>query len=193
MALAIEQGNSRLTAILLFVIAVMLVYLLCFHWFLIKHIDYSEEIGGLRDQLGRFTRVAAMREVYETQLRELQDARADRNLFLGENGFNEAAAAMSERLGEAVEARATGTCQIVSRQPVRPRAQERFEKVTVSVRMRCGIEDITSILYWLETSAPLVMVEELSITKGRARRLARSQTPTTSLLDVRFDMSGYLR
>ena len=192
MALAVEQGNSRLTAILLFVIVLMLVYVLCFHWFLIRHIDYSEEIGSLREQLGRFTRVASMREDYEAQLRELQDARSDTNLFLGESDFNEAAAAMSERLGQAVDARATGTCQIVSRQPVRPRVQERFEKVTVSVRMRCGIEDLTSILYWLESSAPLVLVEELTITKGRARR-TRAQTQDSGFLEVRFDMSGYLR
>jgi general secretion pathway protein M len=190
MALAVEQGNSRMTAVLLFVIAVIVVYLVCFHWFILKHADYSEEISGLRDQLGRFTQVAAMRDMYEERLRDLQANRSDQNLFVEERDFNEAAAAMSERLGLAVDARAANSCQIVSRQPVRPRVQERYEKVTVNVRMRCGIDDVKSILHWLETSIPLIIVEEMTIVKPRSRRARDTQD--SGILDVRFNMSGYL-
>ena len=190
MALAVEKGNSRLTAILIFFIVVILVYLLCFHWFILRHLDYATEIGDLRDQLGRFNRVAAMRDVYNEKLRELQSNRSDQNLFLEERDFNEAAAAMSERLGQVVDARAANNCEIVSRQPVRPRVQERYEKVTVNVRMRCGIDDLKSILHWLESSVPLIIVEEMTITKPRTRRVRNE--PETSFLDIRFNMSGYL-
>lgn len=191
MALAVEKGNSRLTAILIFVIGVIVVYLLCFHWFILKQMDYSEEIGGLREQLDRFNRVAALRDVYEDKLRDLQSNRSDQNLFLEERDFNEAAAAMSERLGQVVDARAANSCQIVSRQPVRPRVEERYEKVTVNVRMRCGIDDVKSILHWLESSVPLIIVEEMTIVKPRTRR-SRNQQQDSGLLDVRFNMSGYL-
>ncbi len=191
MALAVEQGNSRMTAVLILGIVVILVYLLCFHWFILRHVDYSEEISGLRDQLGRFTRVAAMREQYEGRLNELRANRSDQNLFLEERDFNEAAAAMSARLGQAVDARADNSCAIVSRQPVRPRVQERYEKVTVNVRMRCGIDDVRSILHWLESSVPLIIVEEMTIVKPRVRR-RRGEAVDSGLLDVRFNMSGYL-
>jgi general secretion pathway protein M len=191
MELAVEKGNSRMTAILLFVIVLIVVYLLCFHWFILRHVEYSDEIETLREQLGRFNRVAAMREPYETRLRDLQTNRSDQNLFLEESGFNEAAAAMSQRLGEAVDARADNSCEIVSRQPVRPRVQERYEKVTVNVRMRCGIEDVMSILHWLESSVPLIIVEEMTIVKPRVRS-RRGEAQDSGLLDVRFNMSGYL-
>lgn len=190
MALAVEKGNSRMTAVLLFTIVLIVVYLLGFHWFILRHVEYSSEIDSLRDQLGRFTRVAEMREVYETRLGDLQSNRSDQNLFLEERDFNEAAAAMSERLGLAVDARADNSCQIVSRQPVRPRVQERYEKVTVNVRMRCGIDDVMSILHWLESSVPLIIVEEMTIVKPRVRR--RGNERDSGLLDVRFNMSGYL-
>ncbi|MDX1554778.1 MAG: type II secretion system protein GspM, partial [Xanthomonadales bacterium] len=169
----------------------ILVYLLCFHWFILKHLDYSEEISGLQDQLGRFTRVAALKDVYDQRLRDLQANRSDANLFLEERDFNEAAAAMSERLGQAVSARAANDCTIVSRQPVRPRVQERYEKVTVNVRMRCGIDDLNSILHWLESSVPLIIVEEMTIVKPRVRR-SRNNSADTGQLDIRFNMSGYL-
>lgn len=190
MALVVEKGNSRMTAVLLFTIVLIVVYLLGFHWFILRHVEYSSEIDSLRDQLGRFTRVAEMREVYETRLSDLQSNRSDQNLFLEERDFNEAAAAMSERLGLAVDARADNSCQIVSRQPVRPRVQERYEKVTVNVRMRCGIDDVMSILHWLESSVPLIIVEEMTIVKPRVRR--RGSEQDSGLLDVRFNMSGYL-
>lgn len=192
MALAVEQGNSRMTAILLFVILVIIVYLLVFHWFILKHVEYSGEISELREQLGRFSRVAAMRDVYEERLRDLQSNRSDQNLFLEELDFNEAAAAMNERLAQAVDARADNSCTIVSRQPVRPRVQERYEKVTVNVRMRCGIDDVNSILHWLETSVPLIIVEEMTIVKPRTRRSRRNEQQDTGQLDVRFNMSGFL-
>jgi general secretion pathway protein M len=194
MALAIEQGNSRRTAILLLVIALILVYLLGFHWFILRHMDYSDEISDLALQLGRFQRVAAQRELVESQLQALQGRRSESNLFLEEGDFNEAAAGMSERLNQMVSAQAEGSCQIVSRQPVRARVVERFEKVTVNVRMRCPTEDLMRVLYSLETGVPMIIAEELTIIKPRARRRVRNQVVSADeALDVRFNMSGYLR
>lgn len=193
MAFAIEQAKSRRTAILMFVVAVLLVYLLGFHWFIVRHLEYGTEIAELTEQLGRFQRVAAQREQVEKQLQSLQGRRSESNLFLEEGDFNEAAAAMSERLNQMVSGQADESCQIVSRQPVRAREVERFEKVTVNVRMRCNGEDLMSVLYSLETGVPMIIVEELTIIKPRARRQAPNQPDAAAAaLDVRFNMSGYL-
>jgi len=193
MALVAEQGNNRLAAILLFVITVILVYLLCFHWFILRHRDYGADISELSGQLGRYQRVAAQKTQYESLLQDLENRQSDASLFLGGRDFNEAAAEMSERLGQMINTQAEDTCQIVSRQPVRPRVQERFQKVTVNVRMRCGIEDLKKVLYSLETSVPMVIADEVTVIKPRTRRRSKNQaTPTPTALDIRFNMSGYL-
>jgi len=193
MALVAEQGNNRLAAILLFVIAVILVYLLCFNWFILRHRDYSIEISELSGQLGRFQRVAAQKTHYESSLQELYNRRSDESLFLEGGDFNEAAAEMSERLGQMISTQAEDTCQIVSRQPVRPRVQERFQKVTVNVRMRCGIVDLKKVLYSLETGVPMVIADEVTVIKPRTRRRSNNQaTRVRAALDIRFNMSGYL-
>jgi len=195
MALVADQGNNRLTAILLFVIVLLLVYLLCFHWIILKHREYSRDISDLSQQLGRFQRVAAQRSFFEQQLQSLQNRKSDENLFLEGSDFNEAAAGMSERLSRMISTQADDSCQIVSRQPVKPRVQERFEKVTVNVRMRCNIEDLKKILYSLETGVPMVIADDLTVIKPRTRRRVRSNqpVPVQSTLDIRFNMSGYLR
>jgi len=195
MALVAGQGNNRLTATLLLVIVLLMVYLLCFHWFILRHVEYGGEISGLAEQLGRFERVAAQRQQYEEQLLDLQNRKPDENLFLEGGDFNEAAAGMSERLSQMISTQADDSCQIVSRQPVRPRVQERFEKVTVNVRMRCQIEDLKKVLHALETGIPMVIADEVTVIKPRARRRARKnqEVVVQNTLDIRFNMSGYLR
>jgi general secretion pathway protein M len=194
MALVAEQGNNRLAAVLILVILAIMVYLLCFHWFILRHLDYNSEIADLSDQLGRFERVAAQRTEYETLLQALQERKADENLFLSGNDFNEAAAGMSERLSQMITVQADDSCQIVSRQPVRPRVQERFEKVTVNVRMRCGVEDLKKVLHSLEAGVPMIIADEVTVIKPRNRRRRQAnQNAASGVLDIRFNMSGYLR
>jgi len=191
---SLKQGNSKLTAVLLLVIALILVYLLCFHWFILSHLAYGEEISELESQLVRYREVAAQKEQVEAQLEALQGRRTESNLFLTEADFNEAAAAMSERLSQMLGSFADESCQIVSRQPVRARVVERFEKVSVNVRMRCDIQDLMQMLYNLETGAPMIFAEELTVIKPRARRRNNQQAADdVQALDIRFNMSGYLR
>jgi len=193
MELLPTQQNSRTTAILLLVISIILAYLLLFHWFILRHRDYATELSDLREQLSRFESVAAMRDSAEQRLQSIRASRVDANLFLAEADFNEAAAAMSERLGQMVNTQADADCQIVSRQPVRPRIQERYERVTVNVRMRCQPADMLQILYRLESEVPMIIVEDLNIVRPRARRrVGRSVVETAESLDIRFNMSGYL-
>ena len=192
MALVAEQGNNRLAAILLFVVVVIFVYLLCFHWFILEHRDYGTEISDLSGQLGRYQRVAAQKTQVRSLLQDLENRQSDESLFLEGGNFNEAAAEMSERLGQMINTQAEDTCQIVSRQPVRPRVQERFQKVTVNVRMRCGIEDLKKVLYSLETGVPMVISDEVTVIKPRSRRRAKEASPVRAALDIRFNMSGYL-
>jgi general secretion pathway protein M len=195
MAVVAQPANSRLTAILILVIVLLLIYLGCFHWFILRHLEYSAEIGELSEQLGRYQRVAAQRGDYETLLQGLENRKSDENLFLEGSDFNEAAAGMSERLSQMISVQAEDSCQIVSRQPVRPRVQERFEKVTVNVRMRCGIEDLKKVLYALESGVPMVIADEVTVIKPRSRRRrsANREPEAGQLLDIRFNMSGYLR
>jgi general secretion pathway protein M len=189
-----DQKNAKSTAIMLLVIASLLVYLLVFHWFILRHGEYVEEIGDLRDQLNRFQTVASQRESLQADLGEIRNSQKDLDLFLEDPEFDQAAAAMSSSIGNMVRAQAGDTCQIVSRQPVRPKVQERFQKVTVNVRMRCDARDFLKILYAMETGTPLMLVDDLNIIRPRTRRRARGAEPAAQgALDIRFNVSGYLK
>jgi len=188
-----DSKNSKTTAIMLLIIALLLVYLLVFHWFIQRHRAYAEELGGLREQLTRFQVVASQRESLQSRLGEVRNSQEDIALFLEEPEFDEAAADMSSQLGQLVRTQADDACQIVSRQPVRPRVQERFQKVTVNVRMRCDAEDFLQVLYRMETGTPLMLVDDLNIIRPRTRRSRGSKAQVQGALDIRFNVSGYLK
>ena len=189
-----DQRNSKVTALMLLVIALLLAYLLFFHWFVLRHREYAEEIGDLRGQLSRFQSVATQRESLQVTLNQVRSSKGDANLFLEYPSFDEAAAAMSGNLGDMVRTLADDSCQIVSRQPVRPRVQERFEKVTVNVRMRCDAEDFLQVLYGMETGEPLMLVNDLNIIRPRTRSRSRNApAQVQGALDIRFNVSGYLK
>jgi len=189
-----DQRNSKTTALLLLAIAVILVYLLFFHWFVLRHKDYASEIDDLRDQLSRFETVASQREALQARLSTIRNSQEDAGLFFDYPSFDEAAAAMSGSIGDMVRMQADDSCQIVSRQPVRARVQERFEKITVNVRMRCNAEDFVKVLYGMETNIPLMLVDDLNVIRPRTRSRSRNQQATVQgALDIRFNVSGYLR
>ena len=189
-----DQRNSKTTALMLLAIALLLVYLLLFHWFVLRHLDYAEEIDDLRSQLVRFQSVASQRESLQTQLGQIRNSQSDEGLFFVYPSFDEAAAALSGNIGDMVRTQADDSCQIVSRQPVRPRVQERFEKVTVNVRMRCDAEDFLKVLYGMETGMPLMLVDDLNVIRPRTSRRSRNQqVQAQGALDIRFNVSGYLK
>ncbi|KAA9130768.1 hypothetical protein F3N42_10360 [Marinihelvus fidelis] len=194
MQLTSDQQNGKLTAVLLLLITLILAYMLGFHWFVKRHMAYAEELDGLRNQLGRFQAVAGQHDTLVAQLADIRASRDDAELFLAEGGFNEAAAAMSQRLGQLVSAEAEGGCHVVSQQPIRPRVQERFQRVTVNVRMRCDGDDLIRVLYRLESEVPMVLIDDLNIIRPRTRRRVGGQvTEVAQPMDVRFNMSGYLK
>jgi general secretion pathway protein M len=186
-----DQRNSKATALMLLAIASLLVYLVFFHWFVLRHKEYAEEIGDLRTQLSRFQTVAYQRESLQERLSQLRNSKGDAELFLDQPSFDEAAAAMSSGINDLVRSLSSDSCQIVSRQPIRARVQERFQKVTVNVRMRCDAEDFLEILYRMETFTPLILVNDLNIIRPRTRSTRTTQVQGT--LDIRFNVSGYLK
>ena len=189
-----DQRNSKTTALMILVIALLLVYLLMFHWFVLRHKEYAGEIDDLRAQLSRFQTVASQRESLQAQLARIRSSQNDEGLFLEYPSFDEAAAALSGNIGDMVRTQADDSCQIVSRQPVRPRVQERFQKVTVNVRMRCDAEDFLQILFGMETGMPLMLVDDLNVIRPRTSNRRRNQrAQVQGALDIRFNVSGYLK
>ena len=188
-----EQG--RPLAIGLLVLVLVLVYLVAFHWFVLRHAGLSAQIAELRDDVNRFAAAAAMRETVEQRLARVQARRSDERLFLPGGNFDAAAAQMTQRLKQiiATESDHVQACNVLSNQNVRPREKERFEKVLVKIRMRCNLADFVKVVRQLQDGLPLVFIDGVNVyQRYTARhRQSRRNIPMEEL-DIRFDMYGYL-
>ena len=200
MQLLPDREQGRPLAIILLAIVLLIIYLVCFHWFILRHQQYAETITDLRDQLGNVQLRLEQKPLLEARLQELQTERQDEAFFLREANFDAAAAQLAARLKGIITNQAENPqrCVVQSTQNMRPRDRERFEQVVVKVRMRCNLPDFVKVLDELESGLPLVFIDRLNVyqqavTPTNRTRSRRNRGLATTTLDIRFDMLGYLR
>jgi general secretion pathway protein M len=190
-----DAEQSRPLAIGLLVVALIVVYLAGFHWFVVRQVALGKEISGLEQQIARFKATVARREPVEQRLAELRREQLGSALFLAGDDPNIAAAELIRALRDWTEQHATDTelCSIVSSQPRRATEPERFQQVNVSVRMQCPLDDFLRVLYEMENSVPLVFVDNLLVSQRyTASQRSRVRGNAYGQLDVRFEMIGYI-
>lgn len=195
MQLLPDLENNRPLAIGLLVVALALVYLVGFHWFVMRHVELTDEIAALEERAARFKAAVTRQPQLEEQLRELQEDRLDSALFLSGSSFSVAAANLTSRLRDLVRSEADDAelCTITSTANRADQEPEQFEQVTVNVRMNCPLPDLTRILYELERGVPLIFVDNLFVNQRiAADRAGRRGSRSYGQLDVRFDMYGFL-
>jgi general secretion pathway protein M len=196
MQLLPDRENNKPLAVGLLLIAMLLVYLAGFHWFVDRHGQLNEEIERYETQAARFKAATARRPQLEARLEELRMERLDSALFLSQSNFNTAAAALVRRLRDTISSQAdqSDLCTITATQNRPDSDPDRFEQVTVNVRMNCPLPDLVGILYDMENSVPLIFVDNLMINQriSADRRTRRGGVEAYGQLDVRFDMYGFL-
>ncbi len=190
-----DRKNNRPLALGLLIIALILVYLGGFHWFVVRHAELSSEAERLTQQAARFKAAVAREPDLRQRLAELDEQRAGSTLFLPESGFSSAAASMTRRLREIIDAEALQPefCTVQATQNVPDNEPDRFERVTVNVRMQCPLDDISRILYALEDRQPLVLVDNLMLRQRVvADRAGRRGASNYGRVEISFNMYGYL-
>ncbi len=191
-----DKEKQRPLAYMLLVVTAILVYWIGIHWFFQRHAELSEEMDQLRASEARFQGMIAQRERLEEELSRVRQFEADSDLFLKQASASLGSAELTNRLKEMIRLHASEgeqNCQVISNQLMRGRVQEPFERVTNKVRLRCELEDLSKVLYHLENGTPYVFVDELSIYRHVTRRRRGRETVEQRTLDVRFDLSGYLK
>ena len=197
MRLLPEANNGRMLAVVLALIVALLVYLLGVHWwFVAPHLDIMSQMRDLREQQLRFRETSAQRPQIEKRLADVRSFEQSNQAFLAQADASAASADLIQRLKQAVSQHASdpNRCQVLTNQTLSGGKPELYERVTIQVRMRCDLEPFSSIVYELENGKPYLFVEQLMIYKQNYGYVPPNQRqPQQSALDVRFNLTGYLR
>jgi len=207
MQLLPPPGKGRPLAIVLFAIVVIGAYWLFVHWwFVAPHLAMAGEISQLKQDEARFRSAIASGPLIEERLAEVGAFESASPSFLPEGDFDAAAAALFSRLKTLVaeKAEVPERCELASHNPKRSAVEELYERVTISVHLRCDIDDFGEVLHALEGGKPLLFVDELNIYRQPAQRRGGAFSARNAIqadgaagggyrLDIRFDIYGYLR
>ncbi len=195
MQLLPDLNPDRPLAIGLLLVALVVVYLLGFHWLVLRQLELSAEMQRLESQAGRFKAAVARRPDLELRLAELNAERQGSTLFLPENGFSSAAAAMTRRLRETIDSESLQPelCAVQATQNLAEQDPGRFERVTVNVRMLCPLDDMTRILFSLEDREPLIFIDNLIVRqRAGADQAGRRGAAGYGRIEFSFNMYGFL-
>ena len=155
--------------------------------------EVEARIGELQVRNARLRSLLLLRPQIEHRLAELN---ARGNSFLPQPSAELATAALVQQLEQVVSESSPGGrgCAIVNREPLadEPAVQERYKRVTVQVRLRCGNAETVKVLHALESARPYVFVDELQITAQRYFAGPGNETPQEGGLDVSFNLYGYV-
>jgi general secretion pathway protein M len=190
--------RDRWLALGLLAAALALAYLLFVHpWWTVPMRDTGASIEALQQRELRARMQLQQAADVSQRLAEARKLEAQAPAFLREDSAELATAGLVQRLETVVAQASPGNraCAISNRSPSESReGQERFERVTVHVRMRCGNPELAAVLHALEGGTPRLFVDNLSIiAQGFFAMPGRRARQGDGGLDVEFDLYGFLR
>ena len=186
---------NRWYALLLLLGVLGLLYLLILQpLFATPLAEVEAKVSDLQARNARLRSLLLLRPQIERRLADL-DAQGGGS-FLPQPSAELATAALVQQLEQVVSESSPGGrgCAIVNREPLADEraVQERYKRVTVQVRLRCGNAETLKVLHVLESARPYVFVDELQITAQRYFAVPGSDQPQEGGLDVSFNLYGYV-
>jgi general secretion pathway protein M len=149
----------------------------------------AQTVSDRRDAVARLRGLAASRAVYESALREADEDFDVSEALMESPSETLAAADLQQQVKDLVEA-SGGT--LVSVQPTDPRPAGPFVRIGLSVRLITSTGALQQVLYKLESSLPVVVIDEMLLLARTATRGARQGQAPGDELDVRLQLAGFV-
>ena len=191
---ALKPRESRVAAIILLLLALLLAYFVFVHWWLVGPLNrMGEDMSQLRDTHSRYAAAIAEKPALQRRLSALGAGQAASDAFLAASDPNNATADLMQQVVDVV-ARSTrgGRCVVSQKMPLPapPTAPgEPYRRAAVSISLSCDIEPLAAVLQALEQGTPYLFVDDLSI----YRNPVAAQRDQGAPLEVQFTLSGYVR
>ncbi|MEI7035436.1 type II secretion system protein GspM [Fulvimonas yonginensis] len=192
--LELKPRDSRIAALLLLLLALVLGYFLLLHWWFVAPLRAIDaQMDALRDTESRYAAAIAEKPALQRRIAELGAGQAASAAFLPETDPSAASAGLMQRVVDAVAAHtAGGGCAVTQKMPLPNPPDDNdspYRKAAVSISLRCDMEPLVAVLNALEQGTPYLFVDDLSV----YRNPVAAQQGNQPALEVQFTLSGYVR
>lgn len=196
----LPADRDRWLALGLLVGALVVAYAVLVHpWWTVPMLAENERIASLQQRELRLRMQLKQAPLVQQRLAEVRRQQASRPGFLDETTPELATASLVQRLETVVAQASPGnrSCAISNRSPLTEPSRERYTRVVVQVRLRCGSSELAAVLHSLESGAPRLFVGNLNLLAQRyfvaPGAGGDDRSGRDGGLDVSFDLYGYLR
>ncbi len=147
----------------------------------------AESIADDRDLLERLDRLAAMRSGLAARLDAVRRQQAAQAFYLTEATDALAAAELQERVRAVI---AGGGVTLRSIQILPAQDEEGFRRIAIRVQVSTALEGLFEIAYALETTKPLLFIDNVDVQSRMVRQTTTGPAPDP-MLAVTLDLYGY--
>jgi general secretion pathway protein M len=175
-------------------LALAIAYIVLVHWwFTAPMLQLGDDIGGLRDEERQLQAEVRQGPEIERRLALVRQFEAGNPGFLPEASRELASAGLVQRLQQVVASASPNpnACQITAQTPTDSPSQDRYQRVLVQVRLRCGMSELAGVMHALEGGSPQLFIDNLDLLSRRSYLLNAGDNGAG--VDVSFDLYGYLR
>jgi general secretion pathway protein M len=191
-----QKGSllSRIAALLLLLVCMTLVWILAIDPVVREHRALDTQIADTEAQYRRFAARRANLKQLEVRLGSIRQTQNSQGEYLPETTASLAGASLLGQIKTIIQAN-DGT--LTSSQIMQEASDGDIPSVTIHARMSVSTPALQQILHRLETAKPYLFLDHLAVSKQARRRVVRQkdklrQVPEDLMLDVEFDVTGYL-
>jgi general secretion pathway protein M len=185
----LPRVQRRILAVLLVILVLFGVIQLLLKPIWNTYIDNREAIIQYQDQIARYSRLSSQVSALQSAVAELQNSDDLAPYVFPQESESLAAAALQQKVKSVVTA-SGGTLTSTQVMPTVP--EKDFRRIMINVRMAVSTDALQGVFHDLESSLPYLLIDDIIILSRSSRR-RRNQAVDVDLLDVRFNLSGYMR
>ena len=186
-----EASHQRWLALGLLGLVITLIIFIVIVPLVSMGMEYHEQKQELAFRLQRSRQIVAKKDSVKENVERIKKQYQTQNYFSTRDTEALASADLQKFIKSAI-LQADG--QLTSTQVLPVITDNGFNRVTVKVRMSCDIEALRSILHEIESSAQIMIVDQMDIRPVRGRRNRKTRKiESSSKMNVNFQVAGFMR
>jgi len=183
--------QQRWLALSILIVVVIIIFLIVILPLITKKIELSEVKNNFVVKLQQYERILANKDVVSTNMANITNEHKSQGYFNSQETDALASAEMQEFIKKAI---VDAGGQLSSTQALPVSSDDNFNKITVRVRMTGNSEELRAVLYKIETSEPLIIIDQIDIRpmRGTRNRMTR-QIESSNELNINFQAVSFMR
>ena len=182
-----EAKHKLYSVVILFFALLILLFLVVLPLFSL-HESTKEEVASLQHRLLQYKAISHKTSDLSIKLDKLQVFNEDQRYYFTEG---KAALVSAELQGIIKKVLAQQGAKILSTQPVSSGNQDE-RQIKVSVHCRADIISLRNLIFELESHIPVLIIDKINIGRGYRATFRDQLSNSSDVLDIRFDVSGFL-